>query len=88
MICAGCTGVTWFSPVSWLLLCCAGFTLIVGVLGRGLHALYTGNKAVSYRMMRYRVLFQVGTVFALIFGMVRFFFFFFFSFHVRTRISQ
>jgi hypothetical protein len=43
--------------------------LILGVLGRGLHAMYTGNRATSYRMMRYRVLFQGGTVVALVFGM-------------------
>jgi hypothetical protein len=46
-----------------------GFALIVGVLGRGLHALYVGNRETSYRMMRYRVLFQGGTIVALVFGM-------------------
>ncbi len=43
--------------------------LLVGVLGRGLFAMYTGKKEASYRMMRYRVLFQVGTIAALVFGM-------------------
>jgi len=46
-----------------------GFALILGVLGRGLHALYVGNREASYRMMRYRVLFQGGTIVALVFGM-------------------
>jgi hypothetical protein len=43
--------------------------LILGVLGRGLYSMYVGNREVSYRMMRYRVLFQGGTIVALVFGM-------------------
>lgn len=31
--------------------------------------MYNGKKETSYRMMRYRVLFQVGTIAALVFGM-------------------
>ena len=42
---------------------------IVGVLGRGLWSMYAGQKEASYRMMRYRVVFQVGTIAALVFGM-------------------
>ncbi len=58
-----------FTTPSLPLVCNSGFALIVGVLGRGLHALYVGNRERSYRMMRYRVLFQGGTIVALVFGM-------------------
>ena len=47
----------------------AGLAAVVGVAGRGLYAMYKGDKRVSYRMMRYRVLFQFGTVLALIYSM-------------------
>lgn len=47
----------------------AGFALLLGVLGRGLYSMYAGNQKASYRMMRYRVLFQVGSIAALVYGL-------------------
>ena len=46
-----------------------GLALVVGVFGRGLKALYTGDSKTSFRMMRYRVLFQGATVVAILYGM-------------------
>lgn len=46
-----------------------GAALVVGVLGRGLHAMYKGDTKTSYRMMRYRILWQGSVVLALVFGM-------------------
>lgn len=45
-----------------------GAVLVVGVLGRGLHAMYRGDTKTSYRMMRYRILFQGSIVLALLYG--------------------
>lgn len=45
-----------------------GAALVVGVLGRGLHAMYRGDTKTSYRMMRYRILFQGSIVLALLYG--------------------
>eukprot|EP01138_Halocafeteria_seosinensis_P014699 gb/GECG01015005.1/.p1 GENE.gb/GECG01015005.1/~~gb/GECG01015005.1/.p1 ORF type:complete len:147 (+),score=18.34 gb/GECG01015005.1/:1-441(+) len=46
-----------------------GLVLVVGVFGRGLKALYSGDSKTSFRMMRYRVLFQGATVVAILYGM-------------------
>jgi hypothetical protein len=43
--------------------------LVVVVLGRGLFALVSGDRRTSYRMMRYRVLFQGSVVLAVLYGM-------------------
>jgi len=45
-----------------------GATAVVAVLGRGLHAMYKGDSKTSYRMMRYRILFQGSIVLALLYG--------------------
>lgn len=45
-----------------------GLALVVGVLTRGINAFRTGDQSTSYRMMRYRILFQAGVVFVLLFG--------------------
>jgi hypothetical protein len=42
--------------------------MVVGVLGRGLYAMYKGDSKTSYRMMRYRILFQGSIVLALLYG--------------------
>lgn len=42
--------------------------MVVGVLGRGLYSFVRSDKQTSYRMMRYRVLFQGGVVLFLLFG--------------------
>lgn len=47
----------------------AGLALVMGVFGRGLKALYIGDSKTSFRMMRYRVLFQGATVVAILYGM-------------------
>lgn len=41
---------------------------MVGVLSRGIAAFQRGDKRTSYRMMRYRVLFQGATALVLVFG--------------------
>ena len=46
-----------------------GCALLVGVLARGLGALYRGDSKTSYRMMRYRILFQGGVIAALMYSM-------------------
>lgn len=46
----------------------SGFAAVVGVLARGIWAFQKGDRLTSFRMMRYRVLFQGGAVLLLCFG--------------------
>lgn len=46
----------------------AGLGAVVIVLTRGIAAFTKGDRSTSFRMMRYRVIFQAGVAFALLFG--------------------
>jgi hypothetical protein len=46
----------------------AGLAAVVVVLTRGIAAFTRGDKSTSFRMMRYRVIFQAGVAFALMAG--------------------
>ncbi|CAE7250254.1 unnamed protein product, partial [Symbiodinium sp. KB8] len=41
---------------------------VVVVLSRGINAFTRGDQSTSFRMMRYRVIFQAGVAFVLLFG--------------------